>query len=331
MRAPRFWHRDRAGLESALIYPLSWAWSAGAQIKHGLARPLKASVPVISIGNLVAGGAGKTPCAIAIAQRLLQLGHRPHFISRGYGGRTRGPLLVETQSHDAAQVGDEALLLARVAPTWIARRRADAAAPATAAGADILVLDDAHQHATLHKDFSFLVIDGEYGIGNGRIMPAGPLRESVAKGLARTDRVILVNPRPMQSEPSLGISLRLEPLIARIVPHHLDTSFRDRRVVAFCGIARPEKFFTTLTALGANIVARYEFPDHHPFEPEEVMAMVEEANRLNAIAVTTEKDHVRLLPEARAMVEALPVSAQFEREDELDRLLHGIMEPVHGT
>ena len=207
MRAPGFWQKD--GLLPRLLAPASLCFAAGGWLRRRLASPQHVEAQVICVGNLVAGGAGKTPVAVAIGERLLARGATVHFLSRGYGGRERGPLRVEPDRHGAADVGDEPLLLARTAPTWIARDRAAGAAAAVTAGAGVIVMDDGFQNHTLRKDLSLLVVDGGYGFGNKRVMPAGPLREPLASGLGRADAVVLIGTDQCGVEAMLPPSLPL--------------------------------------------------------------------------------------------------------------------------
>jgi len=311
MQAPAFWHHG--GAAAWLLAPLSWLYDAGGRARRALARPQQAGVPVICIGNLTAGGSGKTPTALAIAARLQARGARPHFLSRGYGGRLRGPLRVDPERHTAADVGDEPLLLARQAPTWIARDRVAGAAAAVAAGADAIVMDDGFQNPHLAKDLSLLVIDQGYGLGNGRVHPAGPLREAAGRGFARADGAVLLlaedrPPAPLALPPALPV------LPARLLPAPEAQRLAGQRVLAFAGIGRPARFFATLLGLGVELVAARAFPDHYPFAPDEIMALVEEAHAAGAVPVTTAKDHVRLPPDARAMVQWIEVGLAFDDE-----------------
>ena len=317
MRAPEFWRRDGA-LAHALA-PLSWAWAAGARARRAGARPARVGAPVICVGNLTVGGTGKTPVVLALLRRLRERGRRPHALTRGYGGRLKGPLRVEI-GHAAADVGDEALLLARAAPTWIARDRAAGAREAVAAGADVVVMDDGFQNPFLAKDLSLLVVDAAYGFGNGRLVPAGPLREPIDRGLARADALVLVLPplgEPAAALPRIG----LPTLRARILPEPQAEGLAGLRVLAFAGIGRPDKFFATLLGLRAQVVKAHAFADHHAYGEHEVMALVEEAQRLDAVPITTAKDAVRLPPAARAMVQVLRVELEFEAPAALEALL----------
>jgi tetraacyldisaccharide 4'-kinase len=312
---PEFW--ARAGLIPDLLQPLAWAYAAAGAARHAWTDPWRAPVPVICVGNLVAGGAGKTPVAIALARRLQASGIALHLLSRGYGGSLAGPIAVDRARHDAAQVGDEALLLAAAAPAWIARDRVAGAKAAVAAGAQCLLLDDGLQNPTLAKDLALLVIDGAYGFGNRRVLPAGPLREPLDTGLARADAVVLMGEDRAGVTPLLAGKTVLR---ARLVPENA-AAFAGRTAVAFAGIGRPAKFFATLEAIGARLAARHAFPDHHPYRAAELQRLLADAEAAHAVLVTTAKDAVRLPVEWRSHVEVLRVTAQFDDPTAVDRLL----------
>ena len=323
-RMPDFWRQD--GLWARLLTPLSFGYQVGGQAYRQLATPRSAGVPIICVGNLVVGGAGKTPVVLSLLSRLQARGLRPFVLTRGYGGRAQGPLEVDPARHDAGVVGDEALLLARSAPTWLARDRVAGARAAIAAGAGVVVLDDGFQNPWLEKDLSLLVVDSEFGFGNGRLLPAGPLREPVATGLARADGIVLLGDRGDAITSQLDVKLPI--LRARIRPQEDAGSWKGRRVLAFAGIARPEKFYGSLVGLGADLVARRDFPDHHPYSPAEVEALLAEATAVGAFAVTTEKDAMRLSPGLRARVATLPVQVEWEDPAAIDALLARVLS--HG-
>ena len=323
MRPPDFWGpATRGRLLPKLLSPLGFVYDLAGRLRRASAKPARVAVPVICVGNLVAGGAGKTPVALDLARRLAALGRSPHLLTRGYGGSERGPLRVDPARHDAATVGDEALLLAEAAPTWIGADRAASAAAAVAAGADLLAMDDGFQNSGLTKDLSLLVVDGGYGFGNRFPIPAGPLRERLGRGLARADAVVLIGEDRWDSAALLPPDLPL--LRARLVPDP-DTAeaLRNRAVVAFAGIGRPEKFFETLGELGAELAATRAFPDHHPYGVGEVEDLLEEARRRDAVPVTTGKDLVRIPSPLRPRVTTLPVRIRWEDEPRVARLLPG--------
>lgn len=324
MKAPGFWYR-KPGVKAALLTPAGAAYAAAGRLRHRLVSPYRAPVPVICVGNLTAGGAGKTPTAIALAGRLAERGRAPAFLTRGYGGRLAGPVLVDLGRHGSPDVGDEALLLATHFPTAVARDRRYGAQAAVSAGADILVMDDGFQNPGLAKDLSLIVVDGASAFGNERVIPAGPLRERIADGLQRADAIII-----MGADTSgigarlamLGESLHNPPILAaRLEPHGPAGRFRNTSVVAFAGIARPQKFFATLEQLGARLVARYAFADHHRYDADELMQMAELADAADAILVTTAKDYARLPDEARPMVRVLPIRTTWSEPALLDQVL----------
>lgn len=323
--APRFWQAGVASPLPALLRPLAAIYGFGNRLNQRITAAQEIGVPVLSIGNLVAGGAGKTPTAIAVAQRLLALGRHPQIVSRGYGGCLAGPVKVDLARHTAADVGDEALLLALAAPTWIGSNRPAAARAAVGAGADCIIADDAHQTYALARRLSLLVVDGGYGFGNGLQLPAGPLREPISDGLARCDAIVIIGPRSVPL-PDFG---RRPVFSATLDPNAADAvRLRGRRVLAFAGIGRPEKFFTSLQQIGATVVQTATFPDHAPYSPDTVMRLVETAHTLNAIPVTTAKDQVRLPAKARTMVDVLRVALTFAEPQAFDAYLQRMLPPA---
>jgi tetraacyldisaccharide 4'-kinase len=279
------------------------------------AQPYRSRVKVICVGNLTAGGSGKTPVALALGEILIARGRKVFFLTRGYGGSAAGPLLVTDQSAEA--VGDEALLLARIAPTIVARDRAAGARLAEQQGADVIVMDDGHQNFTLAKDLSLVVVDGESGFGNGLMIPAGPLRETVTQGLARADAVVVMGGRA-----GAGGTPDLEGFKGPLLRAHLQAdgaALSGRPVYAFAGIGRPQKFLQTLQQSGAAVTGWQFFADHHPFAASEIAGLRRQAG--DAELVTTQKDFARLEPSLRHGITVLKVCAAFDAPDLLDRLL----------
>ena len=320
MRAPAFWAAERGGGAAAALAPLSWLHRLAAHTRAALARPAQAGVPVVCVGNFTAGGAGKTPTVLALAALLADDGIRPHILTRGYGGQARGPLRVDPARHDAHAVGDEALLLARAVPTWVSRDRPAGAAAAAAAGAPLLLMDDGMQNPSLEKDLCLAVVDGGAGFGNGRTLPAGPLREPLACGLRRAHGLVLVGPDRRRALAALG-PLDIPVVGAALVPGREVETLRHRPVVAFAGIGRPQKFFETLAESGCAVIARHAFGDHHRYRPGEIARIVDQARERGAVPVTTEKDHVRLPPEVKSAVRALPVTLDWHDPAEPRALL----------
>lgn len=317
MRAPDFWQRD--GAAARLLDPIGRLYGLAGHVRRRLATPSELDIPVICIGNLTAGGAGKTPTAIAIARYLIAKGERPHLLSRGYGGRARGPLRVDLDRDDAIDVGDEPLLLAEVAPTWVSADRVAGGRAAKAAGASHIVMDDGLQNPGLAKDLSLLVVDGITGFGNHRLMPAGPLREALAPAFSRIDAAIVIGPDQAGIEAVLPEGLTR--LSADIQADPGQEDLKGRPVLAFAGIGRPAKFFQSLEELGAQIVETHSFPDHHRYRVSEVENLLARAKRSDAACITTAKDHVRLAPNLKNAVEKLLVSLHFDELQHLDKLL----------
>ncbi len=308
MRTPDFWVTD--GLPARLLEPAGLIYAAATRRRMAKATPLRLPVPVVCVGNLVAGGAGKTPVALAVMAALRARDCEAHFLTRGHGGRFHGPVRVNPVGHSSSDVGDEALLLAAQAPTWVARDRAAGGRHAVDAGAQAVVMDDGHQNPALVKDLSLVVVDGVYGFGNRRVIPAGPLREPIGAGLRRADAVVLLGPDQW------GVARRVPagvPLVrAALVPGPEGQRLAGRRVVAFAGIGRPDKFFDTLRALGAQVVATHPFADHYPYAETDIQPILDEAYALGAVPVTTAKDAVRLPLDQRQQVDVLTVSVAWE-------------------
>lgn len=317
VRAPEFWTRQ--GIVPALLSPIAAVWEAIARMRQSGAKTTRVDVPVICIGNLVAGGAGKTPTALALGTALKESGLSPHFLTRGYGGDLAGPVRADLSQHTAREVGDEALLLAAAAPTWVSRDRVAGARAAAAAGASAIVMDDGFQNPSLAKDLSLVVVDGEYGFGNGQVMPAGPLREPVEDGLRRAHGIVLIGEDRHGLAGTIGARLPL--LRARLEPDATARGLAGRTVLAFAGIAQPAKFYATLEKLGCRVALTQDFPDHHPYTPDEIMALCEAASGLGARPVTTEKDLARFPVEARAMVETVRVRLVWDDPSALAAVL----------
>jgi tetraacyldisaccharide 4'-kinase len=319
-QAPAFWHDRRATLLPLLLSP--FAAVTAAVTAHRVARPgWRAPVPVICCGNVTVGGAGKTTLALDLGRRLIARGRRVHFLSRGYGGRGRGTHRV-APGDTAAEVGDEPLLLAEVAPTWTGADRAVSGQAAAEADAEVLVLDDGLQNPTLCKDLSLLVIDGATGFGNGRVLPAGPLREPVAAGASRCQAAMLIGGDLAGAAAALPQGLPL--LRARLAHGPEVGELVGRRAFAFAGIASPEKFFATLGEAGVALAGRRGFPDHHPYTDSELRRLLDEAARLDAVLVTTPKDAVRLPTARLAEVRVVDVAIAWEDPAAIEALLSGL-------
>lgn len=323
MREPAFWWRP-PGLLSALLAPLAAGYSAVAARRmraQGTHIGARAGVPVICVGNFTLGGSGKTPTAIAIAELLTSAGRKPALLTRGYGGSESGPLIVDPQLHDATKTGDEALLLAQAAPTIIAHDRALGAAVAQGAGANVIVMDDGLQNASLQKDFTLAVIDGSRGIGNGRVFPAGPLRAPLAAQFARVNALLVIGGSAGAAGLDGEIRARRIPVFHGQLapdPAAID-AIGSRKVLAFAGIGNPDKFFATVEAAGIEIAERRAFADHHRFSGEEAGDLIMQAEREGLRLLTTAKDHARMsgdpnLAALAARAHVLPVRLNVKEE-----------------
>lgn len=328
MQAPGFWQSDpeRPALRARLLAPLARLYAVGTARRVARPPEYSAPVPVICVGNIGVGGTGKTPTVMALTQRL---GNGVHLVSRGYGGSLSGPIRVDERTHDAADVGDEPLLLSAFAPTWVAKDRAAGVRAAVDAGAKIVILDDGFQNPSVAKSLSIVVVDAERGFGNGRVLPAGPLREPIEAGLARADLVLTIGDATAQARFSeqWGSHVRLPRIEGHLAPLETGMTWAGLRALAFAGIGVPEKFFRTLRALGVDLVRAEPLDDHQPLT-DALMARLElEAKALGAQMVTTEKDAVRLPLSFRQKVLTLPVRLHFDDETVLTEALRDLAAP----
>ena len=334
MREPSFWWR-KPGVAAALLAPLGALY--GTVAARRMARPgRRAGVPVICIGNLTLGGSGKTPAAIAVARLLQAAGERPAFLTRGYGGRLAGPALVSS-THTAAEVGDEPLLLARVAPTIVARNRV-AGAAAAPAGTTVIVMDDGFQNPSLAKDIVAVVLDGARGIGNGKVFPAGPLRAPLAAQFANAPSLLVVGEPGASARDVIATVGGRAPRVVkgRIVPDAgAVAALAGRVALAFAGIGDPDKFYATLRAAGVTVAEQASFADHHVFTAAEAAALIARADARGLVLVTTEKDHARMtgypvLAALAARSATLPVTLAIDGTDDLGGLVADLLNGRFG-
>ena len=330
MQAPKFWYRSRSW-QAFMLSPLGmvYAWATARRQKN--ARPTRVDIPVICIGNLNVGGTGKTPTTIAIAQMLTSRGIAVHIVSRGYGGSLKAVTQVDPRAHTADETGDEPLLMAAFAPTWVANERVAGARAAQNAGADVILLDDGFQDPSLIKDLSIIVVDATRGFGNGRCLPAGPLREPVHVGLKRANAVISIGEPEAQSqfrERSADQLGRIAHITASLKPIEMGMPWAEGRYLAFAGIGDPEKFFATLRGLGAPLVRTVALDDHQKLARPMIQRLMKEAQSMNAQLVTTEKDAARLPADLRSGILSLPVRLEFDDAHALETLLEPVLSVI---
>lgn len=326
MKAPSFWWTppDRPAWQARALTPAAALWRLGTRWRRRRAQPYRAPSPVVAVGNLTAGGAGKTPMVAALLMRLGGEEGAVHVVSRGYGGRLEGPHRVDPARDSHRDVGDEALTLAALAPAWVAKDRAAGVRAAAEAGARLILMDDGFQNPWVAVDAAILVVDAGQGFGNGRLIPAGPLREPVQEGLARADAVVLVGPDTERRAAVDRWPALARAVPARLVPVETGMPLAGLRVVAFAGIGRPAKFLATLEGTGAELVESISFADHCDYSPAVLRRLVRRARGANAMLVTTEKDAARLPPIFRREVMVVQVRLEPESWAGLDHTLAAV-------
>lgn len=329
LKTPAFWYRPAAHPATAAeiaLTPVSWLYNAGRKIRASRIKSERLGLPVLCVGNIVSGGSGKTPVVAALRDilRAANLSKNPVILSRGYGGSISGPLTVDSEKQTFSEVGDEPLLLAKAGPVIVSRNRPDGARLAERSGVDLILMDDGFQNPSLVKDLSFLVIDGPSGLGNGKLLPAGPLREPLAEALRRTDAVILIG------EDETGIGEKIPAPIpvfgAKMKPRQIPDP--QRHYIAFAGLGRPEKFKKTLDESGLKLTAFHPFPDHHPFTGAEIKNLLQEAENKKAALITTEKDWVRLPEDSKSQIQTLPIALEWSDPETVTVFLQKTLEKL---
>ena len=320
MKTPSFWHAD--GFIPKLLEPLAQLYKCLSFLERSLRSKTEIEIPVLCIGNIVSGGAGKTPIALSIGQKL-SAKHNIGFLMRGYGGIKAGPIEVNPDEHSSYEVGDEALILSEVGSTWVSRNRTAGAIAAKNAGVEIVIMDDGFQNTSLAKTLSFVIIDGPYGFGNGRLIPAGPLREPIYSGLKRADIIVLVG----EASPSIIELLPNDkPLLrASLGPDEIGAQLSNTSVIGFAGIGRPTKFLETLEKMNLKIVDFFPFPDHYRFKESEIRGLYEKATQVNAILVTTVKDMKRIPKSVAHLCQPIGVTVMWEDDSAIQQLLDSVI------
>ena len=320
MKEPSFWYSKR-GIRATCLAPLGWVYAKLTAARLSRSTPHHLEIPVVCVGNINAGGTGKTPTVIALAQRLRDLGHVPHVVSRGHGGNLAGPVNVDPAKHRADQVGDEPLLISAFCEVWVSKDRATGGQAAQEGGATIILLDDGFQNPSLHQDLKLVVVDAARGFGNGYCIPAGPLREPVGAGLARADVLITIGDTDAQDSFSAPTPAKPHRFSAALVPLQTGMDWTTGTYIAFAGIGQPDKFFDTLKDLGATLIRTEALADHEPLSAAFMSRLERDALAQGAQVVTTEKDAARLPRHWRGKVLSLPVRLEFQDEDALRVLL----------
>jgi len=317
-RAPQFWNKRQ--WISYVLLPFSWVWTLVSRWNELRVKPESVSVPVICVGNLVMGGAGKTPTVIALVNLLKKMGYIPHIISRGYGAHIRDTILVDPAKHNYLQVGDEPLLLAQAAPTWAGPNRVSSAKIAISHGASVLVMDDGLQNPSLRKDLSFIVVDSIQGIGNGMVFPAGPLREPIESGVDRAQAMIVIG----HEESKFEFVPRQFSAKIKCLEHELEHD-KNKRIVAFAGIGYPDKFKNTLMEKKFEICQFIEFADHYPYTIHDMMKLIKLAEEYDATLLTTTKDWLRIPSHYRDRVESLPIELNFDDPEKISCFIEAML------
>jgi len=323
LKAPKFWYQKKDTYLSIFLYPLSLLFSFGTKIRNILSTINKGPLPIICIGNIVVGGAGKTPVALKIGKLLIKAGYKPGFISKGYAGLIKSSTLVKSW-HSAKSIGDESILLSEVANTWIGVDRINSARLAKEKNSDCLIMDDGFQNPTIYKNFSIIVINTSQEFGNKRVMPSGPLRESIKRGLSRTNLVIVIGDPSQELKQVIPKNI---PIVkAKFEIKKENKNFKGQNIIAFAGIAYPEKFFQSLADEGAKIFKKITFPDHHIYSENDLLSLAEIANKTKSILVSTKKDFVRIPKSFRSLVNTLEGEIIFEDEEFIVEILSNVIE-----
>ncbi len=327
-KAPRFWYNQKNTPQKILKYtlsPLGWIYERAVEKRFEMNTQVPMSKPVICVGNLTVGGNGKTPTVLSLASFFAKRNYNPHLLTKGYGGEEAGPVQINRDIDTAEYIGDEALLLAQRAPTWVAANRPLGAQHAIDAGAEMIIMDDGFQNPIIYKDFSLVVIDGKIGFGNQYVMPAGPLRENIENGILRADAVLIIGEDRNHVETLIKSIKDIPVFKAKLVATHNNPKVKGKKFAAFAGIGRPSKFKDTLEEYGAEITTWKEFPDHYLYKTEDLRGLLKTAAKAKTPIITTSKDFVRIPKHMQKDIQVFAVELEWENQDEiLDLIEHAI-------
>ncbi len=323
-KAPAFWYNQKTTSQKILkhvLSPLGWLYASIVEKRFGMYTPVPMSKPVICIGNLTVGGNGKTPTVLSLAGLFINKKYNTHLLTKGYGGEETGPIQINAEIDTAEYVGDEALLLAEHAPTWVSVNRAIGAQNAIDGGAEIVIMDDGFQNPIIYKDFSLVVIDGKVGFGNQHIMPSGPLREDIEKGILRADAVLIIGEDRTRVTEQIKDIKDIPILSAKLVAARNNPKIKDKRIAAFAGIGRPSKLKETLEDYGANVIMWKEFPDHYLYHESDLLDFIFNARSADLPIITTSKDYVRIPENMKKAMNVFSIKLEWKNKEEIISLI----------
>ena len=321
MKTPKFWS-NKNSIISILLIPLSFLWRLASIFNTK--NKQKFLIPIIKIGNVVAGGAGKTPTVISLAQKLINSGIKVHIILKGYKSTAKNSIQVNTKIHTYIKVGDEALICAKIAPTWVGKNRAISIKRAIDAGAELVILDDGLQDPSIIANLNILVFNGYQGIGNGRIIPAGPMRENLSQAINKSHLAIIIDEDKRNIKKLIDEKIPVIDASIKIEDKYLN-NFKNKKVIAFCGIGYPEKFYKTLEKIGCEVTYTKSFPDHYVYSRQDIQNLFKKSQELNSLLITTEKDHVKIMKDYKNRIYFFPISIELNDYKTLDNFLLSVI------
>jgi len=321
LKTPKFWN-NKNSIISILLIPLSFLWRLASILNTK--KKQKFLIPIIKIGNVVAGGAGKTPTVISLAQKLINSGTKVHIILKGYKSTAKNSIQVNTKIHTYREVGDEALICAKIAPTWVGKNRAISITKAIHERAELVILDDGLQDTSIIANLNILVFNGYQGIGNGRIIPSGPMRENLSQAINRSHLAIIIDGDKRNIKKLIDKKIPVIDANIKIEDKYLN-NFKNKKVIAFCGIGYPEKFYKTLENIGCQITYTKSFPDHYVYSRKDIQNLLKKSQELNSLLITTEKDHIKIMEDYKNRIYFFPISIEFNDYKTLDNFLLSVI------